>query len=89
MDHRSLGRCDSHDADLGLRLPLVELAETLTPGCHMSPLRGWGGAFSNVDDFSEIVTWASRGHLPRVNHMSPLRGWRERRLRMIAAPSRS
>jgi hypothetical protein len=39
MGHRSFGRCVSHDADLGLRLPLVELAEALTPGCRISPLR--------------------------------------------------
>jgi hypothetical protein len=41
MDHRSLGRCVFHHPDLGLRLPLVELAEALTPGYHMSPLRGF------------------------------------------------
>jgi hypothetical protein len=32
IDRRSHGRCDSHHADLGLRLPLVDLAAALTPG---------------------------------------------------------
>jgi hypothetical protein len=47
MDHRSLGRSVSHRAHLGLRLPLVELAEALTPGYHVSPLRGWGNITSD------------------------------------------
>jgi hypothetical protein len=41
IDRHSLGRCVSHHADLGLRLPLVELAAALTPGYMLSPLRGW------------------------------------------------
>jgi hypothetical protein len=42
MDHRLLGRSVFHDKNLGLRLPLVDLAVALTPGWRISPLRGWG-----------------------------------------------